>query len=194
MEIENEEKPKEPLNLKKIIIKFLRGFLAGYTLPLIPSLIGFFIKRIGILLKNKKSKESFLKKFTKIIISNDSARFGLSLGAISTLYPVLRSILSNHIENKSITSFLAGSLSGLSINYDSTHHGKERRFILSLYLLTRGLENFYEILVKKGVIRKIENLDGILFIVSCYEIMSSWIYYPKGLPKAYDKWFNDEFF
>jgi hypothetical protein len=193
MKIENEEKPNEPLNLTKTIIKFLRGFLAGYTLPLIPSLIGFFIKTIGNIIKNKKSKDSF-KKFSKIIISNDSARFGLSLGAVSTLYPVLRSILSNHIENKSVTTFLAGSLSGLSINFDSTHHGKERRFILSLYLLTRGLENLYEILVKQGVLRKIENLDGILFIVSCYEIMSSWIYYPKGLPKAYDKWFKEEFF
>eukprot|EP01080_Neovahlkampfia_damariscottae_P000244 gene244-4490_t len=183
-----EEKPKEKLDVNKIIKKFFKGFGAGYILPLIPSLIGFFIRRIGTLFTNKKVKDSFIKKFGNIIISVDSAKFGLSLGTISAAYPTLRHIFSQFTNNKSISTFLAGALSGLAINFDSTHHGKERRFILSLYLLTRGLETMYEIGVKKNIVRKIENLDAILFIVSCYEIMSSWVYYPKALPKSYNKW------
>ena len=80
MEILKEEKPKEKLDLYKILKKFFKGFSAGYILPLIPSLLGFFIRKIGNLIKNKKSKENFITKFGSIILSVDSSKFGLSLG------------------------------------------------------------------------------------------------------------------
>lgn len=171
-----------------IVWKFLKPFLIGYSLPVIPSLLSLFIKRIVMLINNKGSKTYLVEQIYKILTKTHILQFGLSFGVMGASYSLLTNFFNNYIQNKVYSSFFAGAIAGLGITLDSSSQGRERRLILSLYLFVRGLEMIYHTLISKKVINEIEHLDTILFTTSCFEIMISWFYYPYSLPKEYNKW------
>lgn len=171
-----------------IVWKFIKPFLIGYSLPVIPALLSLFIRRIILLMNKKQSKNHFLHQIYKVLSKTHILQFGFSFGVMGASYSLLTNFLSKYIENKVYSSFFAGAIAGLGIMFDSSEQGRERRLILSLYLFVRGLEMIYHTLISKNIIKEIEHLDTILFTTSCFEIMSSWFYYPYSLPKEYNKW------
>jgi hypothetical protein len=151
------EKMNENTKEKKIIeilkegsFKWMKGFIVGYTIQNIPSILSLIFKIIShITTKTKKKLKiiEIIKRFLKNLTSNNVIGFGVSIGFINGGYYLLKNILNNYIQNEKTVVLISSFISSFGIYFDKSKVGKERRLILSLYLFVFYLKNIKK---KKG--------------------------------------------
>jgi hypothetical protein len=145
------EKMNENTKEKKIIeilkegsFKWMKGFIVGYTIQNIPSILSLIFKIIShITTKTKKKLKiiEIIKRFLKNLTSNNVIGFGVSIGFINGGYYLLKNILNNYIQNEKTVVLISSFISSFGIYFDKSKVGKERRLILSLYLFVFYLKN-----------------------------------------------------
>jgi hypothetical protein len=192
MNKENEEIKELKEILKEGSYKGMKGFLIGYTIQNIPILLSSILKISSLIMKRKiriKDITEIIKKIMTNLISKNVTGFGVSIGVINGFYSILKNVIKKYtkIKNEKIIVIMSSLISSFGIIFDNSKQGKERRLILSLYFMVRSLVFLYRILIKYNFIHEFKHLDSFLFIISCYEIMSSWFYNQETLPKAYSR-------
>lgn len=116
-----------------------------------------------------------------------AVRLGLFTGVFTGGFNYIHCMLGKYLGQTGWNSFIAGSLSGLSVLFMSV----DTRRTLSLYIMIRAAQCIYNELKRRGSIKPIPHGDSWLFILSSAQVMYSYVMRPDSLPPSYFKFIRN---
>jgi hypothetical protein len=151
--------------------RFVKGFLAGYS-------VKFLLSLIGIIFRKKPSKSSKFQSVIRVSTQFSTVRYGLFLGTFLSLFETLYSLR--------ISAFRSSCVAGLAFLFIP----RASRVTFAMFVFVRA----FEVVVKQAVaahyLPKFQHADTLLMALSSAELMYSYLFHHDIIEPSYRKFLD----